>query len=196
MPKPISRRGRHKVKVGTEDKGKTKVALVLFGLALLAVVYELWPSSTAPQVGMPSAATQSGPHATPVFSKLDPSLRLDLLKGSEDIEYGGSGRDIFHAQAAPPPVDVGKVDVNPITNTPVAQQVAAKPTIPLKFYGFASDANKKQIFLYQGEDVYVVREGDIVKGRYKIVHVNPNNVEIEDVLGNYSQTVPLILPNS
>jgi hypothetical protein len=189
------------VKVGTEDKRKTWIAVVLFVLAVLAVIYQLWPSSSstpepAVRTVTPSGTTgNKGEPVTPVFSKLDPSLRLDLLKNSENVTYQGSGRDIFHAQAEPVE-DMGKAPdprKNAESSTPA---VAQKPQIPLKFYGFASSENKKQIFLSQGEDIFVAREGDIVKGRYKVLHVNPNNVEIQDVLGNYSQSIQLTLPNS
>ncbi len=187
------------MQVGAEDKKKTIVAVVLLAIAVLAILYELWPAS-APAPVAPVATSPAGTKgaATPVFSKLDPSLRLDLLKGSEEVAYTGSGRDIFHSTAAPPadipktedPREVGK------ENTPPAPVVKTNPPIPLKFYGFASANNRKQIFLSQGEDVFVVREGDIVKGRYKVLRVNNNNVEIQDVLANYSQQIPLTLPNS
>lgn len=184
------------MKVGTEDKKKTIIALVLFAFAVAAVVYELWPSASSPAPAVRSAAATSGTKTTnPVFSKLDPSLRLDLLKGSEDVTYAGSGRDIFHAQAEPPKEDLKVGDVR-TPKQPEQPQPHTNPPIPLKFYGFTTSNNKKQIFLSQGEDVFVAKEGDIVKGRYKVVHVNPNSVEIQDVLGNYSQQIPLTMPNS
>ncbi len=193
------------MKLGTEDRKKTYIAVALFALAVLAVFYELWPSSSEPSVvapppvasSIPASGAAKGKRPAQVFSKFDPSLRTDLLKGSEEIAYQGSGRDIFHAQAEPKPSDVGKANEDPRTSkTPVNIGPPPNPPIPLKFYGFASSNNKKQIFLAQGEDIFVAREGDIVKGRYKVVHVNPNNVEIQDVLSNYSQQIPLTLPNS
>jgi hypothetical protein len=185
------------VKVGAEDKKKTTIAVVLFAFALLAILYELWPSSNSgPSAPAAKQNTAGKGRTNPIFSRLDPSLRLDLLKGSEDLAYEGSGRDIFHSQAPPP--EIPKVDVSPVKepDTPVAPVAKTNPPIPLKFYGFATASNRKQIFLAQGEDVFVVKEGDIVKNRYKIVRVNNNNVEIQDVLGNYSQNIPLTLPNS
>jgi hypothetical protein len=185
------------VRVGAEDKKKTTIAVVLFAVALLAVVYELWPSSSStptPRASVAKEANGKGPR--PVFSKLDPSLRIDLLKGSEEVAYEGSGRDIFHAQAEPKPdVNEEKAD-DPRVTKEQAPPVPPTPTIPLKFYGFASANNKKQIFLSQNDDIFVAKEGDIVKGRYKIVHVNPTSVEIQDVLANFSQQIPLSVPNS
>lgn len=183
------------MKLGTEDTKKTWIAVALFALAIVALAYELWPSGSTPNYVRPATQTQKG--SSPVFSKLDPSLRSDLLKGSESVAYAGSGRDIFHAEAEP------KADEIPSPNGPgkggspiVTTPQPPKPTIPLKFYGFASANNKKRIFLSQGEDIFVASEGDIVKGRYKVVHVNPNNVEIQDVLANFSQQIPLSVPNS
>lgn len=190
------------MKLGTEDKKKTRLAILLFAVAALAIVYEVWSSSSTPSAGPPARATTAS-NAAPagkgrpaaVFSKLDPTLRTDLLKGSEESSYEGSGRDIFHAQA-----EVSKADIPDVAKTPIitttAPPVHTNPPIPLKFYGFASANNKKQIFLSQGEDVFVAKEGDIVKGRYKVVRVGPKDVEIQDVLGNYSQSIPLTLPNA
>ncbi len=188
------------MKVGAEDKKKTIVAIVLFSIAVLAIIYELWPSPQPSQTPAANSQASTKGKPNPMFSKLDPSLRLDLLKGSEDVAYSGSGRDIFHSVAAPveiPPTedprDKGEAKK---TDTPPAPAPKQNPPIPLKFYGFASSSNKKQIFLAQGEDVFVAKEGDIVKGRYKVVRVNDRNVEIQDVLANYSQQIPLTLPNS
>jgi hypothetical protein len=66
------------------------------------------------------------------------------------------------------------------------------PPIPLKFYGFANKPGQtKSIFLANGDDIFIGREGDIVNRRYKIIHIMPTQVEIEDVLNNNRQTIPL-----
>ncbi len=66
---------------------------------------------------------------------LDPTLRVDLLKTSEDVTYKGSGRDIFQNQveAAPiPEVKTPVIDTGPPPPPP-------PPPIPLKFYGFTGN---------------------------------------------------------
>ena len=66
------------------------------------------------------------------------------------------------------------------------------PPIPLKFFGFASKpGQQKSIFLVNGDSIFIGREGDIVNRRYKILHISPSQVEIEDVLNNNRQTIPL-----
>ena len=66
------------------------------------------------------------------------------------------------------------------------------PPIPLKFYGFSGSKNgPKQVFLSKGEDIFIAKEGQIVDRRYKILKIGPNSIEVEDVLNNNRQTLPL-----
>jgi hypothetical protein len=43
----------------------------------------------------------------------------------------------------------------------------------------------------KGEDIFLAKEGDIVDRRYKIMHIGLNSVEVQDVLTNNTQTLPL-----
>ena len=198
------------MKIGTENRTKTIIAAALLIVALFLVIRAFHggdeasspaqsPAATASRPLPGSAAGQPKADATKTARKpqallaqtLDPTLRFDLLKSSEDVTYKGTGRDIFRSQAEeaaipkplPPEIHPGAVTPPP------------PPPIPLKFYGFASrkDGNKR-IFLSKGEDIFVAKEGDIVDRRYKIVHIGPNSVEVQDVLTNYPpQTLPLSL---
>ena len=189
------------MKLGTENKTKTAIAA---GLLLVAgfTVYN-WMSSgndsaaTAPPTKVattsPGAKTsgKGGARRTgPVIlaQSLDPTLRMDLLKTSEDVTYQGSGRDIFQNQPDPPP-PIPK----PIASVmPTPQAPPPPPPIPLKFYGFSgAKSGPKQVFLSKGDDIFIAKEGQIVDRRYKIVKIGPNSVEVEDVLTNNRQTLPL-----
>ena len=62
----------------------------------------------------------------------------------------------------------------------------------MKFFGFASHPGEpKKVFLSQGEDVFVASEGEIIDRRYKVLRISPASVEIEDVLNNNRQEIPL-----
>ena len=39
--------------------------------------------------------------------------------------------------------------------------------------------------------MFIAGEGDIVDRRYRILHIGPGSVEVEDVLNNNRQTIPL-----
>jgi hypothetical protein len=135
------------------------------------------------------ATNSSGKKATPAAS-LDPTLRLNLLRSTEETKYAGSARNIFQAyveipKVVAPPVKQAVVPTGPPPPPP-------PPPINLKFFGFASKPGEpKRIFLSQGEDVFIAGEGDIVDRRYRILHITPSSVEVEDVLNNNRQSIPL-----
>ena len=183
------------MKLGTENKKKTIIAGVLVVFAAVALVHlymgggeDSAPQSTAtPAQHAGSAKSRKAPH-TLLAHSLDPSLRFDLLKSSEDVTYKGTGRNIFRSEAPPP--DIPKPvtpDVQPTVNIP-----PPPPPIDLKFYGYAGPKGaSRRIFLLKGEDIFLAKEGDIVDRRYKIMHIGPSSVEVQDVLTNNTQTIPL-----
>jgi hypothetical protein len=193
------------VKLGTENKTKTIIAAVLAIAAAVLLVRAFRgddnsaPAASAPRPSSTGATSQAHSANTqtnrktahPMLSQtLDPTLRFDWLKSSEEVTYKGTGRDIFRSQPEAPPIP------KPL---PPDQQPNAKstppppPPIDLKFYGFASRKDGyKRIFLSKGEDIFVAKEGDIVDRRYKIVHIGQNSVDVEDVLTNNRQTLPLL----
>jgi len=193
------------VKLGSESRNKQIAAAVLGVIALVFVARMLFPSAPSePEVTVAAAPVTSAPPPRPMGKtrpgarrlaapphSIDPSLRYDWLKASEDTKYEGNGRNIFTAQAEIP---------QPVKGPTEAEKLAAQgpppppppPPINLKFYGFASKPGEpKKIFLSQGEDVFIASEGEIVDRRYKVLHISPMSVEIEDVLSNNRQMIPL-----
>ena len=192
------------MKLGTDNKTKTIVAAVLgvFAIYMVARVFMGGGETAAPPASSATAPKAAGSAPAPATKRtpatrnkpapllaqtLDPTLRFDLLKTSEDVMYKGSGRDIFRSQA-PPPV-IPKVVQPPVNTGPPPPP--PPPPINLKLYGYAQRKNgeAKKIFLSSGEDIFVAKEGDIVNRRYKILKINNNSVEVEDVLTNNRQTL-------
>jgi hypothetical protein len=194
------------VQVGAENRKKLFVAIALMAIAAILLVRFLFNSgSGAPAVTAaapatstptPSASSRRAPipgkkKAAPARS-LDPTLRYDWLKASEDTKYEGTGRNIFRAE-----VEIPKPIVNPVKDRQQAQvntppQPPPPPPINLKFFGYANrPGESKRVFLSEGEDVFVAHEGDIIDRRYRILHINPTSVEVEDVLNNNRQSIPL-----
>jgi hypothetical protein len=194
------------VQIGAENRNKVIAASVLGALALIQIVRMAWPDSTpapvASTVSTSSATKTSSSSSSSTSSSktgaktgvrlvadnqssLDPTLRLQLLKSVEGLTYSGNGRNIFTEQtevaALPTPLHDPRTDVPP-----------PPPQITLKFFGFTNKPGEaKKVFLSEGEDVFIASEGDIVNRRYRVVHINPNSVEIEDVLYKHSQSIPL-----
>jgi hypothetical protein len=191
------------VKIGAENRKQVIALAALGAISLVTLGRALWPSAPPPP---PTAAqtasanpgrvaalrrTASGKFVKASEPRLDPTLDLDLLRQSEQIKYAGTARNIFVAGSLPKIEEArgnGTTDKPPVPTPPVY----TPPPINLKFFGFASKPGEpKKIFLSQGEDIFIAAEGDIVNRRYRILHIAPSSVDIEDVLNNNRQSIPL-----
>jgi len=189
------------VKLGTESRNKLIAAAVLTPLAVGLIGRALFSSGPTPTPTPVAAVTPvaGARPALPVRGRLrtakaphsiDPTLRYDWLKTSEDTKYEGNGRNIFLAQAEAPVQLAAAAAQNKKPEGPPLPP--PPPPINLKFYGFASRAGEpKKVFLSQGEDVFIAGEGEVVDRRYKVLHISPMSVEIEDMLTNNRQSIPL-----
>jgi hypothetical protein len=193
------------VKLGLENRKQVVWLAVLGGIALLTMGYAFWPSSpaAAPVTAQPTSAaakpgtrrTASGRIVPVVEARLDPTLDLKLLSQSEEIKYAGNGRNIFvvgSMAVIPKPKGNGTSDVPGDVAIRQPPPVPPPPPITLKFFGFANRPGEtKRVFLSQNDDVFIAAEGDIVDRRYRVLHIAPTSVEVEDVLNNNRQSLPL-----
>jgi hypothetical protein len=202
------------VQLGTENRRKTLI--VSLGL-LLAVLIFLWRmsdffggGSSAPDASV-TAATVEPPSVTPgrrpgytrgkarpvLRDTLDPRLRLDLLKSSEEVKYAGTGRNIFLSQAEPEipkPVQSGRLQQKQQEQERDGMSTPPPPPpIQLKFYGFANKPGEpRRVFLAKGDDIFIAGEGEIVDRRYKVLRIGPTAIEVQDVLNPANrQSIPI-----
>lgn len=189
--------------LGVENRKQVITLAVVGGIALLTMAYNFWPSSTSaipaatPMAAAPKPATRrtaSGKIVPVPEPRLDPTLDLHLLSQSEEIKYAGNGRNIFIAGSV---ASIAKPKRTGATDHQSATLLGPPPPPPpppitLRFFGFANKPGEtKKVFLMQGEDFFIAGEGDIVDRRYKVLHISPNSVDVEDVLNNNRQSLPL-----
>ncbi len=197
------------MKLGSENRNKLIIAVVLMVVAIGLIAQWLFSSggtsssaatiSSSPATAIPIAPSVTAPRGgrtskpIRVERSLDPTLRFDLLRESEDTQYEGKGRNIFRAEAEVIPKPIASpMKHQSYVPPPQPTGPPPPPPIPLKFYGFASRPGEpKKIFLSQGDDVFIAGEGDIVDRRYKVLQISPTSVEVEDVLTNNRQSIPL-----
>jgi hypothetical protein len=189
------------VKLGIENR-KQVIALAALAVIALAIMgYEFWPSSStaAPTTGQTSATaakpgmrrSASGKMVPVGEPRLDPTLDLKLLGQSEEIKYAGNGRNIFVVGSVP--IEKPKANgTDKQAGLRLPPPIQPPPPITLKFFGFANRPGEtKKVFLSQGEDVFIAAEGDIVDRRYRVLHISPTAVDVEDVINNNRQSLPL-----
>jgi hypothetical protein len=146
----------------------------------------------------PRFGPSKGGHIDP--SRIDPTLRLDLLAKLQSVEVEAGGRNLFQLGPAPAPdgpvkappkIIPGPIAIAP--TGPVAPVVPQAPPIDLKYYGYSTVKGeaRRKAFLLDGEDIIMAFEGETVKRRYKVVKINATSVTMEDTQFKSTQTLPL-----
>jgi hypothetical protein len=160
------------------NKGIALVALIV--VAAFVWWYERSDSSAA------SATAQYGEMSYKPLGVENPELQRDKQHASQRTEYKGSGRDLFSEVAAPPPVDPKKVEV--ATNRRVGPEQPPPPpppTLPgnMKFFGYGTIPNgtAKRAFLSDGDNIYIVGEGDTLLGKFRVTKIGNANLDFEEI---------------
>lgn len=143
------------------------------------------------------------------MSKIDPRIRLDLLAKVRAVPLEGGASSLFEFSKSPEEL-VAKVDPIKPAAVPVPPPVVKPaappkppgpppaPPIPFKYYGYegkAADGQLEQGFFLEGDptkgDIYLKREGDIIKDRYKVVRIGLRSAVVEDTVTHNQQTLKL-----
>jgi hypothetical protein len=180
--------------------------LLLAGLTIVLgiVLYRVWPMS-APSAGPAPASNQQSARsaaaggsqpAAPSATASD--VHLDALD-SERPKPGQAARDLFRFKPkAPPPPPRVVVPIAPVApEVPVPTGPPPPPPVPpitLKFIGvMESPAQSQKIAVLsdgRGSPFYG-KEGEIVEGRYRILKIGVESIEIAYADGRGRQTIRL-----
>jgi hypothetical protein len=169
----------------------------LFVVAAMVIYTQMGgstPAATGP-VQTPARAARPQARAAEAVAPSKP-VRLEALDHARD-EPNDAQRNPFRFQpkvVAPPPRPV--MTSPPPPTSPVAPPVAAgpppPPTIPLKFIGLVEKAGGfKVAVLTDGKVTMYGREGDIIDGRYRIMKIGTESIELTHADGRGRQTVRL-----
>jgi hypothetical protein len=110
----------------------------------------------------------------------NPELQRWRLDAGRKTEYKSSGRDLFRESLPPAP---------PKRQDPIPDKTPPPPIPPLslpanmKFFGYGTVPNgaSKRAFLTDGEEVYIVGEGDTLLGRFRILRIGNASLEFEEI---------------
>jgi hypothetical protein len=205
------------IPLGTENKRQVYIVIGLFVVVLAAGIYELsdyfgGPSTPPPpapvvktaasgarptQGAARSGTTGQGPDAEKLANPdLDPTVHFEKLAGSEDVEYAGTGRNIFSAESAPvviePQLAPARTKDVASATLPPAYVAPSAPSIDLKYFGYTQTKDKTmKAFFSHGDDVFMAKTGEIVDHRYKVGTIQQGSVQVTDLSYNNTQTLAL-----
>jgi hypothetical protein len=195
------------MQLGTENKRQVYLLLALFAIILVIGGFELYQNFSGPPSTPRTAATQANGVAgasnteggadneaqNVSFANIDPVLHFGKLAQSEDVEYRGTGRNIFSAESAPViPEPVKSPRAGGPSVTPAVMGPPQPPAIDLKYFGY-TDAKDRglQAFFVHGDDIFMAKTGQIVDHRYRVDSIKPTGVEVTDLGYNHTQTLTL-----
>jgi hypothetical protein len=210
------------LRLGTEDKLKVRLVIALFAVVIPAAAWEIYgyfAEPSAPPRPIPARLASPGASVRPpagtqpapasgnrqdvqpgdaqklTNAGLDPTLHFDKLAQSEELEYEGTGRNIFSAESTPVQIEaLVKGARNNETSVTAAStpEPPRPPAIDLKYFGYAQAKDKSlKAFFVHGEDIFMATTGEIVDHRYKVGAIMPGSVQVTDLGYNNTQTLQL-----
>lgn len=137
------------------------------------------------------AATQN----VPLLQVENDQLHFQNVERARKTEYKSAGRNIFSA-VAPPPLVVKPAKPKPDSYGPKPEPAPLPPpppVLPVKFFGFGVVPNgtARLAFFTDGEEIYVVGEGEILLKRFRILKIGNASVEFEEISTGLDGTAPL-----
>jgi len=161
-------------------KQKQQLAVLVVLLLIAGVIWFLYFDRDKPIV---TADAGSGAQNYQLLSVENPQLHTDREKRARETEYKSTGRNIFSATPPPPPQAPQTTPTPQSTESTSAPPPPPPPTLPLKFFGYGTIpyGSARRAFFTDGEEVYVVAEGELLLNRFRILKVGNASLEFEEV---------------
>jgi hypothetical protein len=172
-------------------KQKKQLAALVVLLLIAGVIWLAYFDHDRPVVTADAGAAAQNPQ---LLSVENPSLHIYGVEKARKTEYKSGGRNIFSRELPPPPVP------KPDKNHPVTVQAPPPPPppptvapLPVKFYGYGTVANgtSRRAFFTDGDDIYIVGEGELLLNRFRILKIGNANLEYEEVSSGLRGTANL-----
>jgi hypothetical protein len=180
--------------------GTERRRLLLLGalvLVLAGAIYQFWPSTSAGPAATSNSQARARTAPPAASAPATPEVHLQALD-AERAKPETNSRNLFRykTKPPPPPPPVQARPVQPVAPpAPVAPSGPPPPApITLKFIGLVETAEHTQkiAILSDGRNVpYYGREGDIIEGRYRILKIGVESIDIAYVDGRGRQTIRL-----
>ena len=161
--------------------------ILLAVLVLLAAGIWFWQSYT-PKPGGKGQSLSLAQNYQPLNFP-NPRIREDKVERRRNAQYVSRGVNLFTHEVPPSPADVKKAADDAAKLREAHKNDPPLPPPPpelpgnFKFFGYGNIPNNtaRRAFFEDGEEVYIVNEGDTLLGRFRIVKINNASVEFEEV---------------
>lgn len=166
------------------------IAYLAGAAVLVALLVIARPVLNPPTVPVQQSSNQSVATAgqAPIVPVVD--LALDRLR-TVGGQLRDSARDPFRFRPKPPP-PAPRVVQAPVFTPPVPQGPPPPPPIPLKFFGVMTvNGQRSAAFIDERGNRFDGREGDVLEGRYRLLRIGPDSVDLAYLDGRGRQSIRL-----
>lgn len=168
--------------------------LTTLGVLVVVAAAQYWPSAPA-SVGQRRPGTPAG-RSTAAGAITAPDVHLQALTAERPRPEGEPERNLFRFRPKVAPARPA-APARPSAPTPIP--AAGPPPTPalapitMRFIGLmeATEHAQKIAVLTDGRGIYQGREGDIIEGRYRILKIGVESVEMAYLDGRGRQTIRL-----
>jgi hypothetical protein len=174
-------------------KQKRQVMVLVALLLIAGVIWFFYFGHDKPALTADAANSGQNPQ---LLSVDNPSLHKDGVERTRKTEYKSGGRNIFSREIPPPPLSKQEVQERKEQSTQVPAPVHVEPKVsplPVKFFGYGTVPNgtARVAFFSDGEDVTVVKEGELLMNRFRILKIGNASLEYEEISSGLRGTASL-----
>jgi hypothetical protein len=180
-----------------ERRRRQQLLLGALIVVLVIGIYRMWPTSATPAPASNRQGQANGARAqTQVAAPATPDVHLEALD-SERPKPGAAERDLFRfkPQAAPSQPLPRPMLPEPAPGAQAPAGPPPPPSVPpitLKFVGIIEQQASRLAVLSDGRGApFIGKEGEIVDGRYRILKIGVESIEIAYADGRGRQTIRL-----
>jgi hypothetical protein len=151
-------------------------------------------------------ATQQSLQSLRLLAVENPSIHWAELERAQKTEYKSNGRNPFSTIAPPTAQEVKAKEeaqkaqaaaaaaAPPVPVQPVITTASLPPNMKYFGYGTVPAGSPRRAFFTDGDDVYIVPEGETLLGRFRILKVGNTNLEFQEISSGLRGTAILEEP--
>jgi hypothetical protein len=168
-------------------KQNKQVAVLAVLLLILVVVGYFYFGSDKPVATADAGSAAQNYHVIPMDNL---GIHTGPVEKARKTDYKSSGRNIFSRDVPPPqPTKKDIEQANKKRDDDLRRRSLLPPPppqvspLPVKFFGYGTVPNgtARLAFFTDAEDVYIVKEGELLMNRFRILKIGNTNLDYEEV---------------
>jgi hypothetical protein len=171
---------------------------VLLVLLALSVIYSIWKmprQKTVTKLAFTPGSAAKRQKVQESAAVDESRVHLDLLDRKAE-NFSGFKKNIFGPIIQEQKTPVAKRPTPAIRPAPAVQVPQPSPIqrdmAQFTFLGFLKKDNKKTIFLTSNNEIFLVKKGDIIAGKYQVTDVTDEMMTIRSSINGGEIIIPLV----